>query len=319
MANGTARTIDVLFARVPLAIWLLMMISTVLAPQANAQAPAGTVRIVPAISSIPATDAEFTAFVVVEDLEHHGLISAEGSDPETGAPSIGLAAFEFTFHYDETVIEVAAAEVGPDVGISGRSFQCLPPNRDEPGMFRFGCISTGSTSDGRQGTFTLAEVRFDIVGPGSSPLLLEAQIAGPLGDDVVLEVKGGVVRVTGALPEATRAAATAAPPTAVPEGETATPDGLPTQTSTPVRQPTAGAPAADATTAFAPTAERRDSADGSDSEAQNDASSSMDSNTSGSALLWTMIGLGSLVAAIIIGLGALAWRRRGNKGNHRAL
>ena len=213
--------------------------------------------------------------------------------------------------------------MGPALETTGRSFQCLPPNREDPGVFRFGCVSIGLTPDGRQGSFTLAEVRLRPVGPGSTPLLLAAQIGGPLGEEALLDVNGGAVTVTGTVVTTPGATAEIVTPTST---QAAAP-GTPPSTDSPVSEATASAGGA-TTPSPASTlipgestattlGENEDGAgDGEitpggpgDPEAQSVDSSGADAESSGNALRWIIIGLGSLTAVAALTFGAVLWRR----------
>lgn len=226
------------------------------AARAGAQTE-GTVHLSPAMSTVPLSDGPFTVYVVLEDLQHFGQVTYDDDrdgTPDRQIPSEGLAAFQFTIEYDAAVVEVDSVEEGPHLGSTGRSFQCLPLLR-EPGNITFGCLSSGSSPPGAQGTLTLASVQLTPISNGLSPLVLSAEVAGPLGDSADVEVGGGAVRVTGASgatrPPPTRAnasptvpVATARPPTALPrtttsESATATAEsprtpGTPAGTSTPL-------------------------------------------------------------------------------------
>jgi hypothetical protein len=154
------------------------------------------VRVSPPISSVPPQEGLFDVYVVLEDLQHHGVITYE--NPARQEDSDGMAAFEFTFRFDPAVLTVESVERGPDLDRTGRVFQCLPPQSDEPGKFRYGCVSTGQSDvDGVQGTLTLATVTLRAISRGSSPLLVEAGLAGPLGDAIPIETAGAVVRALG--------------------------------------------------------------------------------------------------------------------------
>ena len=338
MAVRTPRAFAMCVSRMSLVLSMLMLTLAASLSQASAQTTEGTVHIVPAISNVPMSEGEFTTFIVVEDLAHFGLIG----DKDSGTtPSVGLAAFEFTLSYDQSIVEVIDAEGGPSLGSTGRDFQCLPPNRDEPGVFRFGCISLGATPEGRQGTFTLAQVRLRPVAAGPSTLLLEAQIAGPLGDEAALAVKGGAVTVTGAIDTPPPAPATVTsgptggtPPVAVatmPPAETARIDDTPAAGNTPAAEITPGAgrtPAAGTGTpatvagSGSPTApiqaatpqdgEEDDNVLGRprETEAQSDNLTGVSSGSSGNGLRWTIMALGSLTAIAALGFGAVLWRRR---------
>lgn len=199
----------------------------------------GRVHLTPAMSTVPLNDGTFSVYVVLEDLQHFGQVTYDDNrdgTPDRQTPSDGLAAFQFTIEYDAAVVEVGSVEQGPHLGSTGRSFQCLPLLRD-PGAVTFGCLSTGGSPPGAQGTLTLASVQLTPLSNGLSPLVLSAEVAGPLGDSADVEVGGGAVRVTGAsgstrTPTNGNASSTAPPvstrpPTAIPgtttlEGRTTT-------------------------------------------------------------------------------------------------
>ncbi len=291
-----------------LLIWMLlaslMLIAmTIAVKSTSAQSADGTVRLLPAISSVDADSGAFGVFIVLEDLDHHGAIFYDDNRdtvPDREVESIGMAAFEFIIEFDETVVAVDHLEPGPGLAASSRPFQCLPP-RVEPGSVRFGCLSSSDSIPGLQGELTLASVTFTPLGAGSSPLLLTSQLSGPLGDPVPLDVVGGLVRVTGN-----------APPTATssPQVATDTPGTNATTTIEPatVQSPTAGAspapttPAADGTPTATDTAVSEIGTPTPSISAPDD-----DGNANGAVTLWILVGLGGLTAA---GLAAGFLRRR---------
>lgn len=296
---------------------VVLMTSAASGLVAHAQPTEGTVRLVPSISSAPVKDGNFTTFIVMENLKH------------VAESSVGLAAFEFTIEYDETVVEVVSAEMGPALETTGRTFQCLPPNRDEPGVFRFGCVSIGVTPDGRQGSFTLAEVRLLPIGRGSSPLLLDAQIGGPLGEEALLDVNGGAVTVTGTAfttpkanveivtPTSTQAAADSPLGTDIPESE-ATTSAAGATTPSPAATFIAGATLIAGDSTATTSGENENGVeDGEktplgldDPEAQSGDLSGPDAKSSGNTLRWAFIVLGSLTAVAALAVSAVLWRRR---------
>ncbi|MFV2070214.1 MAG: hypothetical protein ACC645_24870, partial [Pirellulales bacterium] len=91
-------------------IWVLIALSmvismTIAAQPANAQSAEGTVRLLPPISTVDVNDGSFGIFIVLEDLEHNGVISYDDNRdtiPDRNVASIGMAAFEFTLQFDET-------------------------------------------------------------------------------------------------------------------------------------------------------------------------------------------------------------------------
>ncbi len=295
MARGARRTglASVLLATPVLAL----MASALLAPGTRAQVLEGTVRITPGISNVTMEEGAVTVFVVLEGLDHQGVISYDNDRdtvPDSEVPSLGLAGFQFTISYDPAVLAVAGLERGPALERTGRSFTCLPPLR-EPGSITFGCVSLGSDPPGPQGTLTLGSATFRPVGPGSSPLLLAADLAGPLGEKMAVGARGAVLRVTGTAGAAGRAAT--APPTAA---------GRPTETAV---QATSTQPRTAATAG----AETRtpDGRQASPLQGRDLGTPSTGGGGSGwSTLRWLAVTLGSLASAGALGLGALLWRRR---------
>ena len=194
-------------------------------PQAHAQtAPVeGTIRVTPAISSAVAGE-PFAVYIVLEDLQHYGkLLYDDNRDtpPDREVASDGLAAFEFSIEYDDGVLSAGDVELGPWLDRTGRTFSCLSPTR-EVGRLAFGCFSPGPEPPGPQGSLTLATVTFLPLRAGSSPLLLDAELAGPLGsDEVPIDLAGGVVRIAAGAPDPAPAATNVLERTAVAQTQTA--------------------------------------------------------------------------------------------------
>jgi hypothetical protein len=230
---------------------VLVMATMASSGQVSGQTLEGTVRIMPPISSAPLQEGPFEVYVVLENLRHYGTVSYDDNRdtvPDRSVESTGMAAFEFTLEFDQTVVAVEAVERGPDLERTGRSFQCLPP-KEEPGKFSFGCLSVGSEPPGPQDSLTLATVTLRPLGRGSSPLLLEAGLAGPLGDDVPVQAFGAVVRATGSLSPAGTAAPTPTLATTPSAQPSVSPTlvlggGTPSATAAPGTQQTPGTPTA---------------------------------------------------------------------------
>lgn len=168
-------------------------------PGGASAAAEGNVRLSPPMSTVAAGEGPFTVYVVLEELHHDGSVNYDDNRdgvPDRSIPSAGLGAFQFTIEYDAAVVEFQDAERGPSLSSTGRSFQCLPAKID-PGSITFGCLSPGSNPEGPQGNLTLASVQFAPRGSGLSPLVLSAEVAGPLGDSAEVDVGGGAVRVEG--------------------------------------------------------------------------------------------------------------------------
>jgi hypothetical protein len=138
-----------------------------------------------------------TVWIELDGFAHHGAVPYDDDRdtvPDRSEESIGLGAFEFSITYDPAVVDIVGVDEGPGVAGAGRSFQCLPADEDV-GVYSFGCVSLGRAPDGPQGTITLGAVRLNTIGSGTSPLVLEASVSGPLGDPASVGVKSAVVRV----------------------------------------------------------------------------------------------------------------------------
>jgi hypothetical protein len=259
------------------------------------------VRLLPPISSVDATDGPFTVFIVVDGLAHHGRIGYD-DDRDTVVdreePSDGLAAFEFSIEYDQTVVALDAVEPGPELELAPRRFQCLPP-QEEPGHIHFGCLSFGSEQAGLQGSLTLARVEFRPVGRGASALLVDAGLSGPLGDEVPVSVNAGAVHVTGQVP-----VLAVSPTTGLSPVSTAGPQGTPGPAN--AGQVTGGATPLATDTTFV-------LGDPTDPEAINDDIAS-GGGDSGNGVFWAAIVLGGALVVGSMGLVAILLRRRSNIG-----
>jgi hypothetical protein len=281
---------------------LVLLVITMMSSyqQVSAQAPEGSVRIVPDFSSVLVEEGQFSVFIVLEDLRHDVVIQE--------APSTGLGAFEFTIQFDPAVLEIVDVERGPALEDTGRTFDCLQRS-DESGSYSFGCVSFGIAPPGPQGTMTLATVTFLPVGPGSTFLVLEAGVAGPLGEDVPVEVTGGAALVRG------EPVATATPPSPV---ATATPRPVATSTPHPVATatPTSGGatatpgPTAAMETPTEPASGGQPTATPSvqDPEARN--GNSGGGRFLGSAVFWSLAAAGSVALAGALGFSAVRWQQR---------
>jgi hypothetical protein len=280
-------------------------------PASQAQTPPleGMVRLSPAMSDVPGNAGPFTVYVVAEDLQHDGAIIYDDNrdqTPDRSVPSVGLAAYQITIEYNPAVLAVGGVEPGPDLGRTGRSFQCLPPIR-LPGSFSFGCISSGDAAPGTQGTLTLASIELVPQGPGLSPMSLDAVLAGPLGDSFTVAVSGGAARVTG----------TVAPtPTGASPVSSVTPAaGL---TLTPAQSKTASARTATQTlsqTMAKPVTPVKSVTPGDVGASPTSRSNPPSPGSSGGhsfrgAVLWSVVIAGGVGASGLLGMAALVWRQR---------
>ena len=301
----------------PLAV-LAMAVLVRPAQGASAQTSSeGNVRLSPAMSTVAAGDGPFTVYVVLEALQHAGNVTYDDNRdgiPDRSVPSAGLGAFQFTIEYDPAIVEFQSVERGPNLGLTGRSFQCLPAIRDI-GTVTFGCLSPGTTPAGAQGTLTLASVQFSPRSNGLSPLVLAAEIAGPLGDSADVDVGGGAARVYGGSPPGGS--------TRLPTSATNTPgapatDGTPlaTITTTSVEQATATAVAqktiaAGGTPGQTPTVFVKGQPGTPDPE--NTLGSKGDGGSGNHLWLWSLVFAAALGCGVI-GLTAMLWRHRGHEG-----
>jgi len=271
-----------------------LMYAAFSASAARAQTPVeGTVRLTPALSTVPGAGGPFTVYIVAENIQHIGTINYDDDrdgTPDRSEASNGLAAFEFTIEYDPAILAVGGVERGPHLDQSGRSFQCLAPGQG-PGSFTYGCVSTGSSVAGPQGTMTLASIELLPRGPGLSLLSLDAELAGPLGDAVSVAISGGAARVSGPVATATRGEPTSGVATAEPNETVA-------DTQTPLA--TMGSPAA--TVMPTGTLEATPTTGPGDSN-----------GTFGGVAFWVVVAGGS-VGAGLLGLTAMLWRERSRRG-----
>jgi hypothetical protein len=287
---------------------LFMMLAATLigtmvsAPAGQAQIPPleGTVRLVPAMSDVPGNAGPFTVYIVAEDLQHDGAITYDDNrdqTPDRSVPSVGLAAYQVTIEYDPAVLAVGRVEPGPDLGRTGRSFQCLPPIR-QPGSFSFGCISPGDAPAGAQGTLTLASIELVPQGPGLSPVSLDAVLAGPLGDSFTAAVSGGAARVTG----------TVAPtPTGALPASSVTPAATPAQSETASARTGTQIPAQ---TMAKPATPAKSVTPGSTSGSIPTSPGSSGGDSFRGAVLWSVVIAGGVGASGLLVMAALVWRQR---------
>lgn len=308
MVNGSRMALHV---RISYFLFLLASLSVALMAAGvlvSAQETEGSVSMVPSFSNVLVEEERFSVFIVMEGLDHHGVVS--------GVSSTGLGAFEFTLQFDPAVLEVAEAELGPTLEETGRSYQCLQRS-DEPGTYSFGCFSQGSSPPGPQGDLTLAIVTFLPIDPGSTLLIMEAEIAGPMGDDVLVEVDGvGAVSVRGG------DVATATPPivaTATPTqragatatqrpAATSTPLAAATMTPSPTLNEATATPEPEGTVLAEPT--ETDNVTPAEPTVVGEDTPGDGGSSTGKVLLWSLAAVGSLAVAAILGLAGVRWQRQ---------
>lgn len=306
MARGSPQARPLRAVLAVLAGTLVLLVTMAVPSNLGAQTQEGTVRLTPAISSIPEDSGSFTVFLVLEDLQHFGSLSYDGDRdtvPDRFVESAGLAAFEITIEYDPELLSFVDVQEGPDLGRTGRLFSCLPPARDLTTLV-FGCVSPGPEPAGPQGTLTLATVTFEPLAAGSSALVVSAQLSGPLGSDTVpVDVRGGVARIM-ARPgtKTTPSPGVATSTTIIDNGAT---PGSGTVTST----PQATADATDATpgapeTSTRPSNTRTPVVNGDPGDGSGDST----------GFPWLGATLGGIAAAVALGLAAAFWQRRHRAG-----
>ncbi len=311
MPNGTPQA---LARRVVLLVLLTatLMGMTIATPAARAQTPPveGRVRLVPAMSEAPGDGGAFTVYVVVQDLQHNGLITYDDNGdhtPDRSVASDGMGAFQVTIGYDPSILAVRGAEPGPDLGRSGRSFQCLPPAR-QPDSFSFGCVSSGAGPAGPQGTLTLASITLVPQGQGLSPLSLDAEIAGPLGDSASIVVSGGAARVTGAVTTPTPPPQSSLTPGSTPGGPNNT--AIPGTATEPRRAQPSPSPVTTRLATSTGVAGRPTGADATPGHH----SPGSGGHSFGGATLWSVVVGGSVGIAGLLVLAGMIWRQRQHRG-----
>lgn len=168
-------------------------------PNASAGGDAARVRLQPTASTVNHGDGTFAIRVEVSGLNHQGRIPYD--DTHDGTPdrfehSNGMAAYEVKLRFDPNVIEVAEVSAGRILREGGREPQCFQqtPRRGE---FALGCVSLGPR-EGVQGSGRLADITLRPLANGTTYLVLQGALSGPLGDPISAVFDGGIVRVTGA-------------------------------------------------------------------------------------------------------------------------
>jgi hypothetical protein len=164
-------------------------------PEIHAEGSGTEVRLVPGATVVRAADGPFEVTVTVDGVDHHFSDGGPSSDSE------GLGVFQFALHFNPDIIAVSRVQSGPFLGSTGRGVSCLSQLRPEDrSIFDFACLSTSPPANGPQGSGSLARLTLVPVGTGSSDLVLDGEMGGPLGstgDDIAFTVIGASVTVTG--------------------------------------------------------------------------------------------------------------------------
>jgi hypothetical protein len=169
--------------------------------------PGPTVVRVDPLSQDQLTGSLFSADIVVENVNNVG-------------------AYEFALAWDPSVLSFVSVSNGPFLGSSGRPIFC-PDSTAGANTVRFGCVTTGSTPPGPNGTGVLAHLIFfaDASSGGlpSTLHLFNVSLSTPLGASIGTSLQDGTVTV-----------ANAPTPTPTPcDGPCPTPTSTPVPTITP--------------------------------------------------------------------------------------
>jgi hypothetical protein len=132
---------------------------------------------------------------MVDGVDHH----FNDADPSSASDGLGL--FQFALHFNPDIIAVSRMQSGPFLGSTGRGVSCLSQVRPEDrSIYDFACVSTSPPANGPQGSGSLARLTLVPVGTGSSDLVLDGEMGGPLGstgDDIAFTAIGASVTVAG--------------------------------------------------------------------------------------------------------------------------
>jgi hypothetical protein len=174
---------------------LTLVLGLAAVPVIHAEGSGTEVRLVPGATVVRAADGPFEVTVVVDGVDHHFSDGGASSDSE------GLGVFQFALHFNPDMIAVSRMQSGPFLSSTGRGVSCLSQLRSEDrSIFDFACVSTSPPANGPQGSGTLARLTLVPVGTGSSDLVLDGEMGGPLGstgDDIAFTAIGAGVTVTG--------------------------------------------------------------------------------------------------------------------------
>lgn len=152
--------------------------------------PGGTIR-------VEYDRGAFTVSVVVSGLSHQGRVGYDNDrdgEDDVFYESDGLGAWEMNLYYRPEVLRLQDGAPGSFTEGGQRSFQCFERSKT-PGEYHLGCASLGNGA-GPQGSGTLATVTLVPVANGTSPLILDMELAGPLSDDIPADVSWARVRVS---------------------------------------------------------------------------------------------------------------------------
>jgi hypothetical protein len=107
-----------------------------------------------------------------------------------------LGAYEFALEFNPDVVSYVTVTNGPFLGSSGRLVFC-PDAITDVGKLRFGCVTSDGGTPGASGSGQLAQVVFQAVAPGTSPLdLTMVALTNPWGEGISAATVGGSVSVS---------------------------------------------------------------------------------------------------------------------------
>ena len=160
---------------------------------APAAARGAEVQLEPRVISAQVEDGPFEMTVRVEGIDHRFV--------DRGETSEGLGVYQFSLHFDPDVVAVTDMEPGSFLGSTGRGTSCFAQIRPEDEtIFDFACISSSPPENGPQGSGVLAHLTLIPLASGTTDLVLEGELGGPLGsegDDIDFKADDGRLTVTG--------------------------------------------------------------------------------------------------------------------------
>jgi hypothetical protein len=148
-----------------------------------------------------------------------------------------LYGFEFDLAYDPSILEYASWEKGTFIGDGDSTFWITPDASTSGEINNF---AAGRTTPGVSvsGSGTLATVRFNVIGAGTSPIRIEELKLGDSNvDEIPSTAQDGEVVVSGGGPTSTPTGSPTPTPTTTPI-PTSTPTLTPIPTATPTLSPT---------------------------------------------------------------------------------
>jgi hypothetical protein len=161
--------------------------------------PTPTITPTPGPSPTPAPTATLipgTAAVIV-DPASQAVVVGDYFTVDVRVENVNnLGAYEFALEFDPDVVSYVTVTNGPFLGSSGRPVFC-PDAITDVGKLRFGCVTSDGETPGASGSGQLAQVVFQAVAPGTSPLdLTRLALTNPWGEEIIASMVGGSVSVS---------------------------------------------------------------------------------------------------------------------------